>query len=581
MASPQSINLPVYQPFSAPQAPSEPRVGVFICECGEQIAGILDVDSLSESAVEGEEVVFAGHAPYWCSADGRKLMQEKIREQKLDRVVVAGCSPRTHRGIFKETVQQEGVNPELCSMVNVREGCAWPHRADQDGANVRARDQIAMEVAHLTALTPRIPSQADIAPAALVIGGGVAGMTAALELAYAGIPVTLVERNDALGGTATKEDSELASELRAAVEAHSGVDVRLNSHISNVDGALGSYLINVQNGTGEQPVGNTDGPFGAIIVATGAPDKETQALAGMMRLPQDVSGHLADLRVRLRPERYLERGFYVCGSAHHPCDANRAQFQAFSAASRALRHLSRETVTLRGPLAQVDAERCNGCSDCSRLCPFHAITMVERPEGVSLSTIDPLLCTGCGNCVSICPVEAATLSGWSDSQLDAQMRVALDYHDPKPGSVLPEPGGLGAAAINGDREPRILVFACEWSGYAATELAGAQKRSYPANVRVIRLDCSGRLQAGLIFNAFEMGAAGVLVLGCAQKLCHYERGNERAAAAFGQVEELGALLGLHPNRLRLAWAPPDDGAALADLINEFAAGVDEAVRSVV
>jgi coenzyme F420-reducing hydrogenase delta subunit len=85
----------------------------------------------------------------------------------------------------------------------------------------------------------------------------------------------------------------------------------------------------------------------------------------------------------------------------------------------------------------------------------------------------------------------------------------------------------------------------------------------------------------LIFSAFEMGAAGVLVLGCAQKLCHYERGNERAAAAFGQVEELSALLGLHPKRLKLAWAPPDDGAALADMINEFAAGVDEAVRSVV
>lgn len=575
------INLPVYQPHTSPQAPSEPRVGVFICECGEQIAGVLDVESLSESAVEGEEVVFAGHTPYWCSADGRILMQEKIREQKLDRVVVAGCSPRTHRGIFKETVQSEGVNPELFGMVNVREGCAWPHRVDKDGANARAGDQIGMEVAHLTALTPRIPSHADIAPAALVIGGGVAGMTAALELAYAGIPVTLVDRSDALGGGATKEDPELASELRAAVESHAGVEVRFNSRVRNIEGALGSYLVGVQNGTGKMPKGNNLGPFGAIILATGAPDEETEELAGMMRLPQDTAGFLADLRVRLRPERYLERGFFVCGSAHHTCDASMAQFQAFSAASRALRHIRRESVTLRGPLAQVDAERCNGCSDCARLCPFHAITMVERPEGVSLSTIDPLLCTGCGNCVSVCPVEAATLSGWSDSQLDAQMRVALDYRDPKPGTVFPDSGGLGAAALNSDREPRVLVFACEWSGYAATELAGAQKRTYPANVRVIRLDCSGRLQAGLIFNAFEMGAAGVLVLGCAQKLCHYERGNERAAAAFGQVEELSTLLGLHPNRLKLAWAPPDDGAALADLINEFAAGVDEAVRSVV
>jgi heterodisulfide reductase subunit A-like polyferredoxin/coenzyme F420-reducing hydrogenase delta subunit len=554
---------------------------VFVCECGEKIAEILDVGALSESALDDETVVYAGHTPYWCSADGRKLMQETVREQNLDRVVVAGCSPRTHRNIFKETIGSEGLNPELCGVVNIREGCAYPHRAEPEAANVRARDQIAMEVAHLTALTPRIPSQTEIAPAALVVGGGVAGMTAALELAYAGIPVTLVERTDALGGTASQENPELASDLEAAVRAHADIDLRLNSRLADVEGALGSYMVGVQNGTGEAPKSNTDGPYGAIIMATGAPDEETEQLAAMLRLPQDESGFLADLRVRLRPERYLERGFYVCGSAHQPCDAHMAQFQAFSAASRALRHLRRGSAVLRGPMAQVDADRCNGCSDCSRLCPFSAITMVERPEGVSLSTIDPLLCTGCGNCVSVCPVEAATLTGWSDSQLEAQMRVALDYHDPLPGSSAPQLGALGTASTNGDREPRILVFACEWSGYAATELAGAQKRALPANVRVIRLDCSGRLQAGLIFNAFEMGAAGVMVLGCAAKLCHYERGNERAAAAFGQVEELSTLLGLHPKRLKLAWTPPDDGAALADLINEFAAGVDEAVRAVV
>jgi heterodisulfide reductase subunit A-like polyferredoxin/coenzyme F420-reducing hydrogenase delta subunit len=554
---------------------------VFICECGEQIAGTLDVDALAESALEEEIVAYAGHAPYWCSADGRKLMQETVRAQSLDRVVVAGCSPRTHRNIFKETIGSEGLNPELCGVVNIREGCAYPHRTEPEAANVRARDQIAMEVAHLTALTPRVPSRAEIAPAALVIGGGVAGMTAALELAYAGIPVTLVERSDGLGGTARSDNPDLASDLEAAVQAHADIDVRLNSRVKDIEGALGSYMIGVQNGTGEAAKGSDDGPYGAIIMATGAPSEETKTLADMLRLPQDESGFLADLRVRLRPERYLERGFYVCGSAHQPCDAHMAQFQAFSAASRALRHLRMGSATLRGPMAQVDAERCNGCSDCSRLCPFSAITMVERPEGVSLSTIDPLLCTGCGNCVSVCPVEAATLTGWSDSQIEAQMRVALDYHEPVSGPAMPEFGAFAGATLNGDREHRILVFACEWSGYAATELAGAQKRPLPANVRVIRLDCSGRLQAGLIFNAFEMGAAGVMVLGCAEKLCHYERGNERAAAAFGQVEELSLLLGLHPNRLKLAWTPPDDGAALADLINEFAAGVDEAIKAVV
>jgi coenzyme F420-reducing hydrogenase delta subunit len=123
---------------------------------------------------------------------------------------------------------------------------------------------------------------------------------------------------------------------------------------------------------------------------------------------------------------------------------------------------------------------------------------------------------------------------------------------------------------------RILVFACEWSGYAAAELAGAQKLSYPPNVRMIRLDCAGRIQPGLILKAFEMGAAGVLVLGCEPRLCHYERGNERAAAAYEQVEAVVGLLGLAPSRLQLAWMPPDDGPAFAELVTRFVKGVENA-----
>jgi F420-non-reducing hydrogenase iron-sulfur subunit len=128
-------------------------------------------------------------------------------------------------------------------------------------------------------------------------------------------------------------------------------------------------------------------------------------------------------------------------------------------------------------------------------------------------------------------------------------------------------------ALDGGQDPRILVFACEWSGHAAAELAGAEMRSYPADIRMIRLDCSGRLHSGLILDAFERGATGVMVLGCAPKLCHYERGNERAAAACEQAEEITSLMGVNPARLKLAWAPPDDGAAFAELIKEFADGI--------
>jgi heterodisulfide reductase subunit A len=442
-------------------------------------------------------------------------------------------------------------------MVNIREGCAWPHRDAPEAATVRARDQIGMEVARMATLTPHPAFETVITPAALVIGGGVAGLTAALELTDAGVPVTLVERAPTLGGTAIAQAPELAADLASAVETHSGIAFHLDSQITQVEGSVGNYRIDVARHASRA---THHGPFGAIIVATGAPDENTTELVKLLRLPQDVDGFIPEPRVRLHPGSHTERGIYVCGSAHYPCDAAEAQFQAYSAGSRALRHLRRGKVTAHGPAAEVNPTKCNGCGDCLKVCPFSAVTMAARPGGISLSVIDPLLCTGCGNCISICPVGAVTVAGWTDAQIETQMRIAV----------------AGASPPTANSRPRILVFACEWSGYAAAELAGAQQLTYPSRLRMIRLDCGGRLQPGLILKAFEMGAAGVLVLGCEPRLCHYEQGNERAAVAFEQVEAITGLLGLPPDRLKLGWTPPDDGPAFAELVTRFVEGVEKA-----
>jgi coenzyme F420-reducing hydrogenase delta subunit/ferredoxin len=434
--------------------------------------------------------------------------------------------------------------------------------------------------------------EVEIAQAALVIGGGVAGMTAALELSHAGLPVTLVERAQTLGGVAITQSPDLAAELASAVQTHPGISLQLSSHVTQVDGSVGAYGVTIaQNtqpatpphraacGAGVAPhasagVRTTDyglrSTFGAIILATGAPDPDTAGLARLLRLPQDTQGFLPEWRVRLRPGSYIERGIYLCGSVHYPCDAAEAQFQAYSAASRALRHLRRGEVRAQGPVAQVVPEKCNGCGDCFAVCPFAAVTMVERATGISLSHVDPLLCTGCGNCVSVCPVGAVTIAGWTDAQLEAQIGIALSPQPRAKPSCGAAPSPEQSPLVG---QPPVLIFACEWSGYAAAELAGAQKLTYPSNVRIIRLDCSGRLQPGLILKAFELGAAGVLVLGCAPRLCHYERGNERAAAAYQQVEGITGLLGLSSNRLQLAWIAPDDGPAFAELVTRFVEGV--------
>lgn len=565
------------------------RIGVFVCECGCGVSSILDVEGLVESSKSLPGVIYAGHAPYWCSADGRERLEATIRADGLERIVIAGCSPRTHKQLFQETAAKAGLNPDLLGLINIREGCAWPHEGEHKAATLRANDQIAMEVAHMAALAPRSPVEAQITPRALVIGGGVAGMTAAQELADSGMPVTLIERASILGGRAVNTTSEAAADLVTAVQTHPSITLHLDSLVTQITGSVGAYRVDITQRTSrcqgpasteqhepDHTQRTTCGTFGAIIVATGAPDEETARLAQLLRLPQDTKGFLPETRVRLRPGNHVERGIHVCGSAHYPCDTAEAQFQAYSVASRALRHLRKGRVTAHGPVAEVAPEKCNGCGDCLNACPFAAVTMANRPsaphrftglaegwspvkaEGLSLSIIDPLLCTGCGNCVSVCPVGAVTVAGWTDAQLEAQMHVALGQYPAQ------------------ESLPRILIFACEWSGYAASELAGAQRLSYPPNVRLIRLDCSGRLQPGLILKAFEMGAAGILILGCAHKLCHYERGSERAAAAYEQVKALTALLGLPPTRLQLAWTPPDDGPAFAELVTEFVRGVEKA-----
>jgi heterodisulfide reductase subunit A len=293
-------------------------------------------------------------------------------------------------------------------------------------------------------------------------------------------------------------------------------------------------------------------PCEAMVLAEPAKAQpEAATLAAQLRLPVDSNGFIADARLRLRPADRVERGIYVCGAAHMPCDAERAIFQAYSAAARAAHHIERGEIVNWAPAAMVDATRCNGCGDCTRVCPFAAITLEPRDGAGRRALVDALLCTGCGNCVSACPVKAVQVPSATDEQIEAQMRAALSD---RPGEV-------------------VLLFACEWSGYAAAEMAGAQGMAYPVSTRILRVNCTGRLQPGLLLRAVEMGAAGVMVLGCAPGVCHYEQGNEHAAAVFQQTQALGHLMGLD-RRLALQWIPPDDGGAFVRAVNDFCEGTD-------
>jgi heterodisulfide reductase subunit A-like polyferredoxin len=192
-----------------------PRVGVFVCHCGSNIGGFVDVPSVAEYAGTLPNVVHAEHNLYTCSQDSIARITERIKEYGLNRVVVSSCTPRTHAPLFEDSLRSAGLNPALFDMANIRNHCSWVHSHDRPAATEKARDLVRMAVARVTRLEPLSTSQVPVQPSALVLGGGAAGMTAALSLARGGFDVDLVERQPQLGGN-----------LRHVYSAHGGQDTQ-------------------------------------------------------------------------------------------------------------------------------------------------------------------------------------------------------------------------------------------------------------------------------------------------------------------------------------------------------------------
>ncbi|MDI6771042.1 MAG: FAD-dependent oxidoreductase [bacterium] len=250
----------------------EPRVGVFVCHCGSNIAGVVDVVGLADHARTLPGVVLAETSLYTCSADTLIRIKEAIIEEHLNRVVVASCTPRTHEPIFRETLREAGLNPYLFEMANIRDQCSWVHRDDPSGATDKARALIAGAVARAARLAPLHKVLVPMRNEALVIGGGVAGLTASLNLAEQGFSVVLVERSQELGGRlrsplltwggAPAADS--LRELVGRVTGHPRVRVLTGCRVVSSHGTVGNFETTVAGPDGEHSFGH-----GVTVIATG------------------------------------------------------------------------------------------------------------------------------------------------------------------------------------------------------------------------------------------------------------------------------------------------------------------------
>ncbi|MBU2599926.1 FAD-dependent oxidoreductase [bacterium] len=261
-----------------------PRIGVFICHCGINIAGVVDVPRVIEYARTLPDVIHAENKLYTCSSDTQQAIIEKIKEHNLNRVVVAACTPRTHEPLFRNTIRQAGLNPYLFEMANVRDQCSWVHANEPEKATRKAKDLVRMAIAKARLLEPLYGNTIKVNQAALVIGGGLAGMQSAIDLAAQGFLVHLVEKEKELGGNLRRiqyllDDSnpkQLLEGMIACVTQSDKIKLYLNTSVSKVDGFLGNFKSTLNSNGKEIEI-----EHGIIIVATGATEyKPTEYLHG-------------------------------------------------------------------------------------------------------------------------------------------------------------------------------------------------------------------------------------------------------------------------------------------------------------
>jgi len=232
-----------------------PRIGVYVCHCGTNIAGTIDVVAAAEQAAEIPGVVLSRDYKYMCSDPGQELIKDDIEEHRLDRVIVASCSPCLHEETFRNAVAAGGMNPYLFQMVNIREHDSWVHR-DPEAATSKAMHLIRAAVRRVRLHTPLEARRVPINPAVMVVGGGIAGIHAALTLANAGKQVYLVEREPSIGGHMAMFDKTFPTLDCAAciltpkmtqVRAHPNIKVWTMSEVTEVDGYVGSYEVTVRH----------------------------------------------------------------------------------------------------------------------------------------------------------------------------------------------------------------------------------------------------------------------------------------------------------------------------------------------
>jgi heterodisulfide reductase subunit A len=253
-------------------ASEEPRIGVFICHCGINIGGVVDVPAVVEYAKTLPDVVFAGENTYTCSQDTQESMKELVEKHNLNRVIVAACTPRTHEPLFQNTLRESGLNPYLFEMANIRDQCSWVHMHQPEDATRKAKDLVRMAVAKAQLIQPLPKLSVDMNNTAMVIGGGISGMQSALDRASFGFETHLIEKTGELGGILRRIHSTLdgkdvpaiLNDFINRVENEKLIHVHKNTQVIDVTGYIGNFNTMIESDGNTETINH-----GVAIIATG------------------------------------------------------------------------------------------------------------------------------------------------------------------------------------------------------------------------------------------------------------------------------------------------------------------------
>jgi heterodisulfide reductase subunit A-like polyferredoxin len=265
-------------PWERDVTDEKPRIGIFICHCGHNIASVVDVKRVAEAAGQMPGIVHSETNLYACSDTSQQHIKDMIKDKRLNRLVVASCSPRTHEVLFQETLRESGLNQYLFAMTNIRDQCSWVHKNDPDAATEKATDLMRMAVARARNLKALGTGKLPVTQSALVLGGGLAGMTCALALGDQGFAVHLCERESHLGGQLRKirytlEGADIAghlTELVGKVQKHPKITVHLDTTPLQITGHVGNFKTRMAEAGLEQTINH-----GVIVIAVGGAERET------------------------------------------------------------------------------------------------------------------------------------------------------------------------------------------------------------------------------------------------------------------------------------------------------------------